>query len=64
MSMDYWNVTGYGINEEELCPSTDKQIAFIKKYLPAEYEEKIWRLSSARRVNVKHAEKDRETCDG
>lgn len=39
MSMHYWNVTGYGINEEELCPSTDKQIAFIKKYLPADYEE-------------------------
>ncbi len=39
MSMSYWTVTGYGIDEEELCTSVDSQIAFLKKYLPVQYDE-------------------------
>ena len=39
MSECHWTVTGYGINENDLYPSVDLQISFIKKYLPAQYEE-------------------------
>ncbi len=39
MNTNYWTVTGYGVDAEELCPSVDAQIAFIKKYLPTQYKE-------------------------
>lgn len=39
MSMHFWTVTGYGISEDELRPSVDSQISFIKKYLPEQYKE-------------------------
>ncbi len=39
--MNCWTVTGFGIEEDNLNPSVDAQIAFIKKHLPAEYEEMI-----------------------
>ena len=32
-------VTGYGIDVEDITPSLEAQIAFIKKYLTDEYEE-------------------------
>ena len=39
MSECHWIATGYGINENDLYPSVDLQISFIKKYLPDQYEE-------------------------
>ncbi len=39
MSVRCWTVTGFGIDEDELCPSVDSQIAFLKKYLPVQYDE-------------------------
>jgi len=39
MSMNYWSVDGFGVNEEDLTPTIDAQISFIKKYLPDQYEE-------------------------
>ena len=39
MSMSTWTVDGYGVSDDDLCPSVDAQIAFIKKFLPEVYEE-------------------------
>ena len=39
MSECHWIATGYGINEDNLCPSASSQVSFIKKYLPDQYEE-------------------------
>ena len=39
MSMNYWSVSGFGIDASDLDVSVDKKISFIKKYLPAKYEE-------------------------
>ena len=39
MSMRMWKIYGYGINDDDLNPSTDKQIEFIKKYIPEAFKD-------------------------
>lgn len=42
MSMNYWSVSGYGVNEDDLYnASTDSQVAFIKKYLPSKFDDMV-----------------------
>ena len=36
--MKNWTVTGFGVDADELAPATDNVVAFVKKYLPNEYE--------------------------
>ncbi len=39
MSIQYWTVTGFGVNEFDICTSVESQIAFVKRFLPTFYEE-------------------------
>ena len=39
MSFKTWTVIGHGFYTDELYPRTDKQIDFVKKYLPDVYSD-------------------------
>ncbi len=62
MSMHSWTITGYGINTEDLNPSIESQIAFIKKFLPDIYEE-MQEDGKENNINTSNEEEYLDFCD-